>query len=65
MLRILELRKSRGWTQKQLSKKSGVSRSYISELERDGHVATVDILCKLCKGLEVSPNDIIEEKYWI
>jgi transcriptional regulator with XRE-family HTH domain len=64
MLRVLALRKSRGWTQRELSEKSGVSRSFISELERDGHMATIDTLCKLCRGLEVTPNELIEEKYW-
>lgn len=64
MLKVLELRKSRGWTQLELSEKSGVSRSFISELERDSHIATVDTLCKLCKGLKVTPNDLIEKQYW-
>jgi transcriptional regulator with XRE-family HTH domain len=64
MLKLLYYRKLRGWTQQELSIRSGVSRSYISELERDGHEATIDILCKLCRGLKLTPNEIIEEKYW-
>ncbi|WP_163215777.1 helix-turn-helix domain-containing protein [Clostridium thermarum] len=64
MLKVLELRKLRGWTQQKLSEETGVSRNYISEIERNSHSVTVDILCRLCKGFGVTPNDLIEEKYW-
>ncbi|MEG0133370.1 MAG: helix-turn-helix transcriptional regulator [Clostridium sp.] len=64
MLRVKEIRKSKGMTQIQLAKMSGVSRSYISELENDGYTISIYILCKLCKALAVTPNDLIEEENW-
>lgn len=64
MLNIKEIRLNKGYTQKKLSQLSGVSQSYISELENDGYRCTVNIICDLCKALEVTPNDLIDRSCW-
>lgn len=64
-LRTEALRKKKKWSLVQLSKKSGVARGYLCELEKGKYENPGgNIICKLCKALETTPNDLIEEKYW-
>lgn len=58
-LRLKELRRKRRLTQISLSRRAGVSRSYISELEKELYDPTTTIVCKLCKALNCTPNDLI------
>lgn len=58
-LRLKEMRMNRGMSQLQLSKKSGISRSYISEIEH-GIYDPSKVICKLCKALDCTPNDLID-----
>lgn len=64
MLKLKEMRIRKNITQSELSILSGVSRSYISELENNDHTATVYIICKLCKALKITPNELIKEEYY-
>lgn len=64
MLNLKKIRLDKKITQKQLSEKSGVSQSYISEIESKGYICTVYILCRLCKALGVTPNELIDESFW-
>ncbi|WP_300382104.1 helix-turn-helix transcriptional regulator [Clostridium sp.] len=52
-------------SQLELSKISGVSRNYISEIE-SGIYTNISIfyVCNLCKTLKITPNDLIPEEYW-
>lgn len=45
-------------TIKELAELSGVSKSYISEIENNKNMPTIDILCKLAKALEVKVDDL-------
>lgn len=57
-----ELKKARqraGLTQEQLSFQAGLSRPYISELERDLKSPTVETLFRICEALEVSAAELI------
>ena len=57
-----ELRKARqraGLTQERLSFRAGLSRPYISELERNLKSPTVETLFRICDALEVSAADIV------
>ncbi|MEG2289952.1 MAG: helix-turn-helix transcriptional regulator [Clostridium sp.] len=49
---------------KELSKITGISQGYISDIERENYDPTIRIICKLCKALEITPNDIINSDYW-
>jgi transcriptional regulator with XRE-family HTH domain len=58
-----ELRKAReqvGLTQEQLSFRSGLSRPYVSQLERNLVSPTVGTLFRICDALEVSAVDVIK-----
>jgi putative transcriptional regulator len=64
-LKTKELRIQKKWSVVQLSKKSGVARGYLCELESGKYKNPGgEIICKLCKALGTTPNDLIEEKYW-
>lgn len=48
--------------QNELSKLSGVSKNYISDIEQGKkNNITICILCSLCKSLKITPNDLIPE----
>lgn len=52
--RLIQLRKSRGYSQYVLSQKSGVSQSFISAIEAGNKSPTISILKKLCDSLGIS-----------
>jgi transcriptional regulator with XRE-family HTH domain len=58
----LELRKAReraGITQEELSFRAGLSRPYISQLERDMKSPTIDTLFRICDALNVRAADVV------
>lgn len=59
-MKLKELRKQKGLSQYALAEKSGISQNYISELENEKHEATEEIIIKLCIGLAVDPNTLLD-----
>jgi transcriptional regulator with XRE-family HTH domain len=58
-LRLIELRKAKGWSQERLSLESGVARSYLGGVERgQRNIALVNI-CRLAEALAVSPAELL------
>lgn len=57
-LNLAKLRKKKKLSQRQLGKRAGVSRSYISELEA-GIYDPTKVVCKLCIALGCTPNELI------
>jgi len=57
--RIAKLRKERGFTQVELAKKLKAPQSIISRYERGELRLHGDLLIKLAKVLEVTPNDLL------
>lgn len=59
--RIRELRQSRDWTQQDLSRNSGLTRSYISRLEMgDIALPASEKLRALAAALGTSPDDLLQ-----
>jgi transcriptional regulator with XRE-family HTH domain len=59
-----ELKKARQravLTEERLSFLAGLSRPYISELERDFQSPTVDTLFRICDALNVSAADVVRK----
>lgn len=56
---ILELRKQRGFTQKELAEKIGVSDKTISKWECGNSIPDTTYLESLCKALEISVNELL------
>lgn len=58
--RIKHLRELKGWTQQELADRSGISRSYLGELERDVSQPTAVVLKRVADAFQV-PIDIFFE----
>lgn len=59
--RLRELRIRKNMTVNALADKSGVSQSYIREVERNNKNISVDRLTTLCCALEISMKDFFDE----
>ncbi|MDF2578374.1 MAG: Helix-turn-helix domain [Chlamydiales bacterium] len=59
-LRLREVRMARHQSQLTLGKSTGISRSYISEMENGRYDPTTGTICRLCKALNCTPNDLID-----
>lgn len=59
-INLAHWRMEKGLSQLELSKRIGCARSYISEIENGLHdnIGAV-LICRLCKELKCSPNDLI------
>ena len=62
---LRKIRIAKGLSQSKLSQLSGIGRTTISEIENDRHSnTTIYVLCKFCKVLEITPNDLIPEEMY-
>ena len=60
-LKLIEIRKTRGWSQERLALESGLARSYLGGVERgQRNIALLNIF-KLAEALEVEPSVLLEE----
>lgn len=62
-LKIKECRKAKRISQKELSKKIGISQNFLSELENNKYPITLELLCKIAKALEMNSKDLYEDIY--
>jgi transcriptional regulator with XRE-family HTH domain len=51
--RVKDLRRRRGYTQEQLAERIEINPKYLSSIERGAENPTLDLLCRLAKGLQV------------
>jgi transcriptional regulator with XRE-family HTH domain len=58
--RVQELRKQRGWSLEQLSAACGVSRSMLSQIERNQANPTVAVTCKIAQAFGMSLAEFVE-----
>lgn len=57
---LKQYRLNKGWNGKELGLKSGVARGYITEMENGKYTnPSIEVVCKLCMALEITPNDLI------
>ena len=61
-LNVLFYRRAKGWTQQQLSAKSSVSRSRISDIERGREAIKLVTLMMLANALEIDYRVLLESK---
>ena len=57
---IRDLRSERGWSQEELSLRSGVHRNYIGGLERAERRPSVETVGKLAAALEVKTSEVFK-----
>jgi transcriptional regulator with XRE-family HTH domain len=60
---LVNFRKEKGWSQKELSDKAGVSQTYISELEAGKKQPTVLIAQKLATALGITLSELLNEEF--
>ena len=53
-------RQKKGLSQEALAHEAGVDRTYISALERSVYGASIDMIDKLAKVLEIEPSALLE-----
>lgn len=58
-MRLQEARKKQGISLSKLSKISGISASYLSELEKGKYEATESKIIRLSLALGITPNDLL------
>jgi DNA-binding XRE family transcriptional regulator len=59
-LRLVEIRREKGWSQERLALESGLARSYLGSVERgQRNIALLNIF-KLAEALEVAPTVLLE-----
>ncbi|SMB28916.1 Transcriptional regulator, XRE family [Sterolibacterium denitrificans] len=59
-LRLIEVRKTKGWSQERLALESGLARSYLGGVERgQRNIALLNIF-KLAEALGVAPSVLLE-----
>jgi len=58
--RIYDLRISRGWTREVLAEKADISVQFLSDIEKGKKGMTVTTLRKLCNGLSVTADFLLE-----
>ncbi len=54
------LRKQRGLSQEDLADEAGIDRTYVSSLERGVYNATIPMIERLAKALDVEPAALLE-----
>lgn len=59
-LRLVEVRKSRGFSQEKLALESGIARSYLSGVERGKRNIALINIYKLAKTLDVPASTLLE-----
>lgn len=62
---IQRYRREKGISQRETAKRCKLSRTTYRDIE-SGKVKnpTLFNICRLCRGLDVSPNELIPEEYW-
>ena len=57
---VRRLRHAKGITQEELAHRAGMDRSYLGNIERAEHKATVVMVGRLATALSVLPGDLLE-----
>lgn len=57
--RISALRRAKNWTQEKLAEKADLSNNYLSNIENNHSIPSLETLMKLCVALDVTPNDLL------
>ena len=58
-LKIKEIRLSKKMTQKELARKVGISRNFLSEIENDKYDIKLSLLCSIACALNTTPRKLI------
>jgi len=59
-LKLMEVRKAKGWSQERLALESGLARSYLGGVERGRRNIALLNIVKLAETLGVAPSTLLE-----
>ncbi len=62
VIRLREVRKAAGLTQRELAAKASLAQSEISRIETNATMISLDVLGRLCRALKCQPGDILVRK---
>lgn len=62
-MRLKLLRKHKGWTLDQLAEKSGLTKSYLSKVERGLSVPSIAVALKLSHAMQVDVEQLFSDSY--
>ncbi|MCB1483338.1 MAG: helix-turn-helix transcriptional regulator [Hyphomicrobiaceae bacterium] len=57
-------RLARGLSQEELAHRADIDRTYISSLERGVYNASIDVVGRLAKALEIEASELLDRKKW-
>ena len=57
--RLAAIRKERKLTQEKLAELTDLANNYISNIENNRSIPSLETLVKLCNALEITPNDLL------
>lgn len=58
--RIKEARTSKGLSQEEVAFRAEMDRAYLSEIESGLKNLSVSVLLKICKAIDIQPEDIVK-----
>lgn len=61
-IRLKLLRKQKGWTLEFLAEQTGLTKSYLSKIERGISVPSIAVALKLAKALQVSVEELVSDR---
>jgi transcriptional regulator with XRE-family HTH domain len=57
---IRQLRSEREWSQERLAESSGLTTTYVGQIERGVRIPSLTVVLKLARGLSVSPSALLD-----
>ena len=60
-LNLRKFRRAKGLSQEELADRAKIDRTYISAIERSVYAASVDVVDRLARGLEVEAADLLRQ----
>ena len=57
--RIAQFRKKRKITQEKLAEKAEISNNYLSNIENNHSIPSLETVIKLCNALDITPNELL------
>ncbi len=58
---VRRIRVAKGWSQEELCARSGLSQTYVSQIESGLRSVSIDVLDQLARGLVVPPDELLRK----
>ena len=60
--KLYNIRKKEGFTQSEVAERAGLSDRTYADIERGSVNMRIETILKICKALNISPNDVLTEE---